>query len=107
MRTKLSQIVKGARFMTVVKRSRRSFLRDAARVAAVGAGGLLGMSASSAEACSIYCRYSHTNNVLGDPNCAYGYDIFYCTSVCDGSTFKVCRFPHNSRPGFCLSNNAC
>jgi hypothetical protein len=93
--------------MTVVKRSRRSFLRDAARVAAVGAGGLLGMSASSAKACVVYCRYCCSNNTLGDPNCGYGWDQFTCYNTCDGSVSKVCRWPHTARPGFCLSRNAC
>jgi hypothetical protein len=89
--------------MTEVKRTRRSFLRHAARVAAVGAGGLLGMSASSAKACAIWCRYAgYTENTMGHP-CLWQ-RLYICTSACDGSTFEYCP---GTGSGFCLSRNVC
>ncbi len=90
--------------MTVVRRSRRSFLRHAARVAAIGAGGLIGMSASATEACSIYCTYQYTDNTMGDP-CQFK-RVYYCYNACDGSTFKHCTFDERGR-GFCWSRNVC
>jgi hypothetical protein len=89
--------------MTEVKRSRRSFLRHAARVAAAGAGGLLGMSAVSANACAIYCRYGYDDNNMSGP-CTFK-SVYYCTSACDGNTFEYCTY-HRGR-GFCLSQNVC
>ncbi|HSK95295.1 MAG TPA: hypothetical protein VK891_01650 [Euzebyales bacterium] len=87
-----------------MKHSRRSFLRHTARVAALGAGGLIGVSASSAKACAIYCRYQYTDNTMGDP-CLYK-RVYYCTSVCDGGTFEYCTSSNRGR-GFCLSQNVC
>jgi hypothetical protein len=90
--------------MAMVKRSRRSFLRHAARIAAVGAGGLIGMSASSAKACAVWCDYQYTDNTMGDP-CQFR-RVYYCTSACDGTVFSYC--PSTSRgQGFCLSRNVC
>ena len=90
--------------MTVVKRSRRSFLRHAARVAAVGIGGLAGMSASAAKACAIYCRYLYTDNEMGGS--CQNERVYKCTNACDGSTFEYCTSTRFSS-GFCLSANVC
>jgi hypothetical protein len=87
----------------MVKRSRRSFLRHAARVAAVGAGGLIGMSATSAQACAVYCRYQYTDNTMGGP-CLWK-RVYECTSAC-GGTFDYCTSSDRGS-GFCLSRNVC
>jgi hypothetical protein len=90
--------------MTEVKRSRRSFLRHATRVAAAGAGGLLGMSALPANACAIWCVYTHTGNTVKDP-CQHK-RIHDCTSACDGNTFQYCTSTDHG-DAFCLSRNVC
>ena len=88
-------------------KSRRGFMAMLGKLAAAGAGGLaLGLGADApAEACAVYCRYSHTNNILGDP-CIYR-PVFRCYNSCDRSYFNYCSPSRSSHASFCLSRNRC
>jgi hypothetical protein len=93
-------------------RSRRSFLKQALKTVAVGAGGLaMGLSsAAPAQACAIYCSGNVTNNQMDAP-CGWcgenrRHTYYYqktCWTAC-GYSFDHCS---TTPGGFCMSRNYC